>query len=38
MGCKKMKYWFKQIQHYKDLKDIYVLSNYACYNHNVSKF
>jgi hypothetical protein len=31
MGCKQMKYWLlKNIQVNKNLKDTYVLSNYAC--------
>jgi hypothetical protein len=28
----------KKIQINEDLKDIYVFSNYACYNHNISHF
>jgi len=28
----------KKIQVNGALKDTYVLSNYACYNHNISKF
>jgi hypothetical protein len=33
-----MKYWFKKFKVNEDLKDTYVLLNYACYNHNISKF
>jgi hypothetical protein len=38
MGYMQIKYWLKKIQVNKTLKDMYVLLNYACYNHNISKF
>ncbi len=32
-----MKYQLKKIQVSGALKDIYIVSNYACYNHNISE-
>jgi len=29
---------FKNLKSSVDLKNTYVLSNYECYNHNISKF
>jgi hypothetical protein len=39
MGYMLMKYWFlKKKQFNGALKNTYVLSNYECYNHNISNF
>jgi hypothetical protein len=39
MGYMQMNYWFfKKFQLSAALKDTYALSNYRCYNHNISKF